>query len=473
MNALQRPELTVMHRVRRVHLVGIGGAGMSGIAEVLLNLGFQVTGSDLADSKTVAHLKSQGAKVYRGHDAAHVEGADVVVTSSAIADDNPEVAAAKAERTPVVRRAEMLGELMRFKHGIAVAGTHGKTTTTSLVASLLADGDMDPTFIIGGLVNAFGSHARLGQGRYLVAEADESDGSFLMLQPVISIITNIDRDHLNAYDGSFDALQAAFLEFLHHLPFYGLAVLCIDDPHVAELVPRVGRTLLTYGLDESADVSAFNIRQQGLQMHFDLKLPGTEALLPVTLNLPGRHNVQNALGAAAVAWELGVPAATIASSLAGFSGIGRRFADLGVVEIGGAKVRLIEDYGHHPTELEAVLAAARAGWPDSRLVLVFQPHRYSRTRDLFDAFARVLCEPDAVLLTEVYPAGEAPLTGIDSRTLARAVLRRGKPEPALVDDIDAIPAALAALVDDGDLVLLMGAGDIGRVSRTLQPGGTA
>lgn len=463
-----RPEPTLMHRVRQIHLVGVGGAGMSGIAEVLVNLGFQVSGSDLHRNEVINRLEGLGVTVSIGHDRANVARADVVVASGAIGQDNPELAAAREARTPVVPRAEMLGELMRFRQGIAVAGTHGKTTTTSLVASLLADGGMDPTFIIGGLVNAFGSHARLGQGRYLVAEADESDGSFLLLQPVISVVTNIDRDHLNAYDDSFDNLQRAFLEFLHHLPFFGLAVLCIDDPHVAELVPQVGRAVVTYGLDERADIHAANLRQQAHQMHFDLHMPDMESPTPVTLNLPGLHNVQNALGAAAVAWELGVSLENIATSLEGFAGIGRRFARLGSVTFNGATVELVEDYGHHPTELEAVLATARAGWPDRRIVVVFQPHRFSRTRDLFDGFVRALAEPDALVLMDIYPAGELPLVGIDSTTLARSITRRGGPDPVRVAGVDDAARALVSIVEDGDLVLLLGAGDVGRLGGQLQ-----
>ncbi len=462
-----RPEPTLMQRVRNIHLVGVGGSGMSGIAEVLANLGFSVTGSDINRGEVVARLESLGVQVKIGHAPENVERADVVVVSGAIGADNPELIAARQARTPVVSRAEMLGELMRFRHGIAVAGTHGKTTTTSLLASLLADGKMDPTFIIGGLVNAFGSHARLGQGRYLVAEADESDGSFLLLQPVVSVVTNIDRDHLNAYDGSFDELQKAFLEFLHHLPFYGLAVLCIDDPHVAELVPEVGRPVLTYGLDERADVHARKVRQEGGQMHFELYLPDAKTGRPVTLNLPGIHNVQNALGAATVAWELGVDVDTIARSLESFAGIGRRFSELGRREIGGRSVRLVEDYGHHPTELDAVLSAARAGWPASRLVVVFQPHRFSRTRDLFDAFVRVLSEPDVLVLMDIYPAGETPLVGIDSPALARAIVQKGGPAPVLVSGVEDVEAALSGLVEDDDLVLLMGAGDVGRLGGQL------
>jgi UDP-N-acetylmuramate--alanine ligase len=459
---------SLMHRVRNIHFVGIGGAGMSGIAEVLINLGFAVSGSDLQRSDTTARLEQLGATVHLGHAGEHMDEADVVVVSGAVPESNPEVLAAREKRVPVVARAEMLGELMRFRHGIAVAGTHGKTTTTSLVASLLAEGGMDPTFIVGGLVNAFGSNARLGQGRYLVAEADESDGSFLKLQPVISVVTNIDRDHLDAYQGSFDQLQRAFLEFLHHLPFFGVAVLCIDDAHVAELVPEVGRTVVTYGLDDGADVRGTNLRQEGRSMSFDLWLPGAEQALPVSLTQPGRHNALNAIGAAAVAWELGLGADCIAAGLARFGGIGRRFAEIGTLDMNGKQVLAFEDYGHHPTELDAVIRAARDGWPDRRLVLFFQPHRYTRTRDQFDDFARVLAEADALVLADIYPAGETPLAGIDADSLARAVHRRRELPLQRVGRVDEAPDVLAEVLEDDDLLLVMGAGDVGRLGAMLR-----
>lgn len=459
---------SLMHRVRQIHFVGIGGAGMSGIAEVLINLGFAVTGSDLQRSEATARLERLGATVHLGHAGDYLGDADVVVVSGAVPESNPEVMAAREKRVPVVARAEMLGELMRFRHGIAVAGTHGKTTTTSLVASLLAEGGLDPTFIVGGLVNAYGSSARLGQGRYLVAEADESDGSFLKLQPVISLVTNIDRDHLDAYQGSFDQLQRAFLEYLHHLPFFGVAVLCIDDAHVAELVPEVGRTVVTYGLDDSADVRGCNLRQNGRNMAFDLWLPGSEKPLPVSLSQPGRHNAQNAIGAAAVAWELGIDAERIAAGLARFGGIGRRFAEIGALDMAGKQVLAFEDYGHHPTELDAVIRAARDGWPDRRLVMFFQPHRYTRTRDQFDDFARVLAEVDALVLADIYPAGEAPLAGIDADSLARAVRRRRELPLERVGRVDEAPDVLEKVLDDGDLLLVMGAGDVGRLGALLR-----
>ena len=464
----ERPMRSLMHRIRQIHFVGIGGAGMSGIAEVLINLGFKVSGSDLQQSDATRRLETLGAAVFQGHAGEHLGAADVVVVSGAVPEDNPEGVAARQQRVPVVARAEMLGELMRFRHGIAVAGTHGKTTTTSMVASLLAEGDMDPTFIVGGLVNAFGSSARLGQGRYLVAEADESDGSFLKLQPVISVVTNIDRDHLDAYQGSFDQLQMAFLEFLHHLPFFGVAVLCIDDAHVAELVPDVGRTVVTYGLDEGADVRGSNLRQVGRHMTFDLWLPDAGDAVEVRLSQPGRHNVQNAIGAAAVAWELGIEPGRIVRGLERFAGIGRRFADIGSLDIGGRQVLAFEDYGHHPTELDAVIRAARDGWPDRRLVVFFQPHRYTRTRDQFDEFARVLAEVDALVLADIYPAGEKPLAGIDADALARAVGRRRELVLERVGSVTEAPAVLADVLADGDILLVMGAGDVGRLGALLR-----
>jgi len=463
--------LQPMRRIHHVHLVGIGGAGMSGIAEVLVNLGFEVSGSDLAESSTTLRLKNLGAKIYGTHEERNIENADVLVTSTAISPDNNEVAAARKRRIPVVPRAEMLAELMRFRRGIAIAGTHGKTTTTSLTASLLAEAGLDPTFVIGGLLNAWGSHARLGAGEYLVAEADESDGSFLLLQPVVSLVTNIDRDHLENYDGSFENLKKAFLEFLHHLPFYGAAVLCVDDPHTAEIIPDVTRAVVTYGLSASADVSASELYQRGRMMHFRLHLPGGDTCDHVRLNLPGEHNVRNALGAIAVAWELGVDVATVIGSLERFEGIGRRFAEVGTFALTKGEVTVIEDYGHHPSELLATMSAARNGWPEKRIVVVFQPHRFSRTRDLFDDFARVLSEPDLVVLTDVYAAGEAPLEGIDSRALCQSIRARGKVDPILIPDIADITAELPSMLLDGDLVLLLGAGSIGHIAEQIRSQG--
>ena len=460
--------LQPMRRVRRVHLVGIGGAGMGGIAEVLVNQGFEVSGSDMQASDTTRRLTSLGARVFAGHAADNVEGADVVVVSTAVPNDNVEIEAAREARIPVLPRAQMLAELMRFRRGIAVAGTHGKTTTTSLVASLLAAAGKDPTFVIGGVVNAWGSHARLGTGEYLVAEADESDGSFLLLQPVVALITNIDRDHLESYEGSFENLKSAFGEFLQHLPFYGAAVLCIDDPVTRELVPGVSRAVVTYGLDEAADVRGSEVRQDGRVMTFTVHLPGDEDGFEVRLNLPGVHNVRNALGALAIAWELGLDVEAASACLATFEGVGRRFADVGDIQLGDSRVHAIEDYGHHPTELEATLAAARGGWPGGRQFVVFQPHRYTRTRDLFDDFSRVLSDADVLVLTDVYPAGEAPIEGIDSHALCHSIRVRGKVDPVLVPNIDELPDALSSLVRDDDLLLLLGAGSMDKVARSLR-----
>ncbi|HNR91422.1 MAG TPA: UDP-N-acetylmuramate--L-alanine ligase [Dokdonella sp.] len=457
----------IMQDFRHVHFVGIGGVGMSGIAEVLHNLGYAVSGSDRADSPTTRRLAGLGIDVRRGHAAAHVEDIDVLVVSSAIADDNPELLAARERRIPVVPRAEMLGELMRFRRGIAVAGTHGKTTTTSLTASVLAEAGLDPTFVIGGQLTAAGANARLGTGEYLVAEADESDGSFLMLAPVIAIVTNIDADHLENYDGDFARVKQAFEAFLHRLPFYGVAVLCIDDPEVAALAALTPRRTLTCGIDSAADVRASNLRQDGARMHFDLHLPDADEAVPVKLNLPGRHNVQNALAACAVGWQLGVSAAAMQTALAAFQGVGRRFTLRGEVALDRGKVLLVDDYGHHPSELAAVFAAARGGWPGHRLVVAFQPHRYSRTRDLLDDFARVLADVDVLVLTEVYPAGEAPIANADGRALARAVRARGKVDPVLVEHPRDLRATLPTLLADGDLLLLLGAGDIGATAAEL------
>ena len=460
-----------MRRIRRVHFVGIGGAGMSGIAEVLTNQGFDVSGSDLAQSRTTRHLQKLGATIFAGHDAANVEGADVLVVSSAVAEENPEVTAARELRIPVVPRAEMLAELMRFRRGIAVAGTHGKTTTTSLTASLLAEAGTDPTFVIGGLLNAWGSNARLGEGEYLVAEADESDGSFLLLQPVIALITNIDRDHLEAYENSFENLKKAFLEFLHHLPFYGAAVLCLDDEQIAEMIPSVTRAVVTYGLSEHADVRGSDLIQDGRMMHFRAHLPNQDDVLEVSLNLPGVHNVRNALGAIAIAWELGLDLPSIVASLGTFEGIGRRFAEVGRFVVPNGEVMVVEDYGHHPTELDATISAARQGWPEKRIVTVFQPHRYTRTRDLFDDFSQVLAASDIVVLTDIYPAGEEAIDGVDSGALCHSIRARGRANPILVSDVHDLPTELPAMLEDGDLVLLLGAGNIGQVAQEIREQG--
>ncbi len=460
-----------MRRIQRVHFVGIAGAGMSGIAEVLINQGFEVSGSDIADNRITGRLRKLGATIFLGHCASQVEGANVLVVSSAVSEDNPEVSAARELRIPVVPRAEMLAELMRFRRGIAVAGTHGKTTTTSLTTSLLAQAGMDPTFVIGGLLNAWGSNARLGKGEYLVAEADESDGSFLLLQPVVALVTNIDRDHLEAYDNSFDNLKKAFLEFLHHLPFYGVAVLCLDDENVASMIPAVTRAVVTYGLSGEADIRGSDLQQDGRVMHFNVHLPNDSRALPVSLNLPGEHNVRNALGAIAVAWELGVDIASIVDILAGFEGIGRRFADVGRFEIGTGEVMVVEDYGHHPTELTATIAAARSGWPDKRIVTVFQPHRYSRTHVLFDEFSQALADSDAVVLTDIYPAGEEAIDGVDSGALCQSIRARGRVNPVLISSVLDLPRELPAMLEDGDLVLLLGAGNIGQVAQEIREKG--
>lgn len=461
-----------MRRIRRIHFVGIGGAGMSGIAEVLLNLGYEVSGSDLHESAVTRRLQELGARVCRGHAPGHVQGADVVVVSSAVTAENPEVMAAHEALVPVVPRAEMLAELMRFRHGIAVAGTHGKTTTTSLIASLLAEGGLDPTFVIGGLLNSAGSNARLGAGRYLVAEADESDASFLHLKPMLAVVTNIDADHLSTYEGSFQRLRDTFVEFLRHLPFYGLAVLCADDPQVAKILPQVGRPLLTYGTGADCDVRASEIRQQGMRTSFQVHLPETHEPLDVTLNLPGKTSVLNALAAIAVAHELGVSAEAIRRGLAGFQGIGRRFHWHGELSIPGGSVSLIDDYGHHPREVAAVLDAIRAGWPRRRLVLAFQPHRYTRTRDLFEDFVGVLSTPDVLILSEVYAAGETLIEGADGRALSRAVRARAKLAPVFVESIQELPTVLADVLLPGDILLTMGAGNIGAVATGLANSGT-
>ncbi|WP_460034634.1 UDP-N-acetylmuramate--L-alanine ligase [Methylothermus subterraneus] len=454
-----------MARVERIHLVGIGGAGMSGIAEVLANLGYSVSGSDLRESVALQRLRGLGVKVFLGHAAEQVVGADVVVVSSAVAQDNPEWQAARAMRIPVISRAEMLAELMRFRFGIAVAGTHGKTTTTSLIASILAEGGLDPTFVIGGRLESRGSHAGLGLGPYLVAEADESDASFLHLKPIIAVVTNVDRDHMETYGGSFARLQETFLEFLSAVPFYGLAVVCRDDPGVAQLLPRIQKPLFTYGLDPQADLRARDVVLAGLKTYFVAEGRGLERPLQVELNLPGRHNLLNALAAIAVARELDVPPAAIQKALQHFAGIGRRFQVRHVPWRGG-EVVVVDDYGHHPRELAAVFAAARQAWPERRQVVVFQPHRYTRTQALLHEFAEVLSEPAELLLLPVYPAGEAPLPEGDSAALARALGRRGRTCRQLAS-LKEVPSALAECLEPKDVVLVLGAGSIGQVAAGL------
>ncbi|HTV77937.1 MAG TPA: UDP-N-acetylmuramate--L-alanine ligase [Steroidobacteraceae bacterium] len=462
-----------MRRIHTIHLVGIGGSGMSGIAEVLINLGYRVQGSDLKANAATQRLGTLGARVAIGHAAANVEGADVVVVSSAVSPQNPEVGAALAARVPVVQRAEMLGELMRFRYSIAVAGTHGKTTTTSLVASILAEGGADPTFVIGGRLKSADSNARLGSGRYLVAEADESDASFTHLQPLIAIVTNIDNDHLGTHEGDFERLKSSFVEFLHNLPFYGLAIVCLDDATLAGVLPRIGRPVMTYGLSVAADVRAVNLRRNGLQTQFDVVRSGTAArtgaagALAVTLNLPGTHNVSNALAAIAVATELGIEDAAIARALAAFQGIDRRLQHVADLVLGGGTVTIVDDYGHHPTEIAASLEALRQGYPGRRVVLAFQPHRYTRTRDLIDDFGRVLSRADVLLVTEVYSAGETPIAGADGRAICRAVRSRGQVEPVFVENVERLGQALQDVLRAGDVVVTMGAGNINSVSHGL------
>ncbi|BBN88733.1 UDP-N-acetylmuramate--L-alanine ligase [Azospira sp. I09] len=458
------------HKIKHLHFVGIGGSGMSGIAEVMLNLGYQVSGSDLGENAATARLTAQGAKVIKGHDAANIAGADAVVVSTAVKADNPEVVAAREAHIPVVPRAQMLAELMRLKQGIAVAGTHGKTTTTSLVASILAEGGLDPTFVIGGRLNAAGANARLGSGDFLVAEADESDASFLLLSPVISIVTNIDADHMETYGHDFGRLKGAFVDFLNRLPFYGVAVLCVDDPNVREILPQVPKQVIRYGLDPATcNVYAENIVEAGGQMKFDVvRVNGSTTRLPITLNLPGRHYVLNALAAIAVATEVGVADEAIVTALAEFKGVGRRFQRYGEVACPtGGSFTLVDDYGHHPVEMAATLAAARGAFPGRRLVLAFQPHRYSRTRDCFEDFVKVLSTVDTLLLADVYAAGEQPIVAADGRALARALRVGGKVEPVFVEDIAAMQQTILDCVRDGDVVLTMGAGSIGGIPAKL------
>ncbi|MBW8054867.1 MAG: UDP-N-acetylmuramate--L-alanine ligase [Nitrospira sp.] len=452
--------------VKRIHFVGIGGVGMSGIAEVLSNLQFEVSGSDIRESANTRRLATHGIAVHIGHDAELVAHADAVVVSSAINGRNPEVAAAKRAKIPVVPRAEMLGELMRLQRGIAVAGTHGKTTTTSLIASVLGEGGLDPTFVIGGQLTSAGSNARLGKGEYLVAEADESDASFLHLQPFVAVVTNIDNDHLGTYGGDFARLKRTFINFLHNLPFYGLAIVCLDDPVVREILGKIQRPTITYGTCPEADVRARNIEQDGLQMRFTVEMSGAEAL-ELKLRQPGQHNVLNALAAVAVAKELGVATAAISRGLARFEGIGRRFQVLGQVSIDGGDVVLVDDYAHHPRELAVTMTAARHGWPDRRLVVAFQPHRYTRTRDLLDDFSAVLNEVDPLVITEVYSAGEGVISGADGRALCRAIRARGKANPIFVDDVAALPPVLREILRANDVLLTMGAGSIGQVAADL------
>lgn len=456
-----------MRRINTIHFVGIGGSGMGGIAEVLLNLGYAVCGTDLKSNAVTQRLVRLGAKIHTEHRRENIQGVDVVVVSGAVAADNPEVLAAREARIPVVPRAQMLGELMRFRYSVAVGGTHGKTTTTSLVASILAEGGEDPTFVIGGLLKSSGSNARLGAGRYLVAEADESDASFSHLQPLIAIVTNIDNDHLATHDGDFERLKQSFIDFLQNLPFYGLAVLCSDDPQVSSIMERVGRPILRYGLGEDADVRAVEIRRDGFQTHFKVLRAGHAAPLAITVNLPGLHNVLNSLAAIAVASELGIEDAAIARALRAFQGVERRLQHIADIETGAGTVSLIDDYGHHPTEIAATLEAVRQAYPQRRLVLAFQPHRYSRVRDLIDDFGKTLSTADVLLVSEVYAAGETPITGADGRALCRVVRSRGHIEPVFIEDITELASVLKDILQHNDVLVTMGAGHINVVAHGL------
>ena len=460
------------HAVKHIHFVGVGGAGMSGIAEILHNLGYTVSGSDQSDSATSRRLAQLGIRIFTGHDAAHIAGAEAVVTSTAVKGDNPEVIAARAKRVPVVPRAVMLAELMRLKQGIAIAGTHGKTTTTSLVTSVLAEAGLDPTFVIGGLLHSAGANSRLGSGDYIVVEADESDASFLNLNPILSVVTNIDADHMDTYGHDFARLKAAFVDFVHRMPFYGAAILCADDPGVRSIIPMISRPVVTYGLDAGTMVRAVDVQAlPGGQMRFTAQRRNGAAMpdLQVTLNLPGEHNVRNALAALAVATELELPDAPMVQALAAFSGVGRRFQRYGELPApSGGQFTLVDDYGHHPVEMAAVIAAARGAFPGRRLMLAFQPHRYTRTRDCFEDFVKVMGTADAVLLTEVYAAGEAPIVAADGRALARALRVAGKVDPLFVDAVDELLPALSEQVRDGDVVIAMGAGSIGTVAQRLK-----
>lgn len=455
-----------MRRVERIHFVGIGGAGMSGIAEVLVNEGYRISGSDIAPNAVTDRLTEKGAEIFFGHAAENVNGASVVVASTAINKQNPELLAATELRIPVVRRAEMLAELMRYRHGIAIAGTHGKTTTTALATQIYSEAGLDPTFVNGGLVKSAGTNARLGCSRYLIAEADESDASFLHLQPMVCVVTNIEADHMDTYGGDFEVLKQTFIDFIHNLPFYGLAVMCIDDPVVRELLPRVGRPMLTYGFAEDADVRLVNYTQTGQQGHFTV-LRNDKPALHITLNIHGKHNALNATAAIAVATEEGVSDDAIMRALVEFEGTGRRFDHLGEFATGNGNVMLVDDYGHHPSEVDVTIQAARAGWPDKRLVMIFQPHRYSRTRDLYDDFANVLEQVDVLVMLDVYSAGETPIAGADSRSLCRTIRSRAKIDPIFVPQAENLPAILANIIKNDDLVLTQGAGDVGKIARQL------
>lgn len=456
-----------MRRIKSIHFVGIGGAGMCGIAEVLLNQGYRITGSDIKQSASTERLRKMGAKIFIGHEAANVSKADVVVYSSAINRRNPEIRAAIKDSKPLIARAEMLAELMRYRHSIAIAGTHGKTTTTSIVASVLAEGGFDPTFVIGGLLNSAGTNARLGESRYLVAEADESDASFMHLQPMVAVVTNIEADHLGTYEGDFERLKTYFVEFLHNLPFYGLVVLCIDDPVVREILPRISRPKITYGFAKDADFRISDLQQKQGAIKFAVHRPDKKRPLNITLNMPGRHNALNATAAVVIASDEGIKDKAIRDGIRNFSGVGRRFDVQGEFDCGDGKVLLIDDYGHHPTEVAATIRALRDGWPDNRLVMIYQPHRYSRTKDLYEDFVEVLAEADVLLLLEVYSAGEKKIPGADSRSLCRSIRLRGKVDPVYVQNEGEIRRILSDLLRPGDIVLTQGAGSVGGLAKEL------
>ena len=456
-----------MRKIQRVHFVGIGGVGMCGIAEVLLNLNYKISGSDLKENAATKRLSQQGAEIFIGQAAKNIENAEVVVVSTAISADNIEVVAAREKRIPVVRRAEMLAEIMRFRYGIAIAGTHGKTTTTSLAASILIEAGIDPTYVIGGKLNSAATNAKLGEGKYFVAEADESDASFLLLQPMMAVITNIDADHLETHGGDFEKYKQSFIEFLHHLPFYGQAIICLDDIENAQILDKISRPIITYGIESDADVKAENIHCNGMQCHYDLKLPGESNAINITLNLPGKHNVLNSLAAITVAHLLGVDTQSIQKALQTFDGIGRRMQQYGEIKTIKGNVLLVDDYGHHPTEIKATLEAAKGAWSTKRIVVVFQPHRYTRTRDLFEDFSKVLSEADTLIITEVYAAGEEHIAGADGRALCAAIRARGRVNPVFVEDLEDLNSSIVDLIDDGDVLLTLGAGSIGAIAEKL------
>ena len=463
-NTFRLPE---MRRIRRIHMIGIGGSGMSGIAEVLVNLGYDVAGSDLRASAVTDRLAARGVEIFIGHSAENVGCADVVVSSSAVDEENPEVIAARSARIPVVPRAEMLAELMRYRHGIAVAGTHGKTTTTSLIAAVFGEAGLDPTFVIGGLVNSVGSNAQLGAGRILIAEADESDASFMHLQPMVTVVTNIEADHMETYGGDFAILRRTFLEFLHNLPFYGVAVLCIDDPVVREMLPEITRQVITYGFSDDADYRITEMQRNGLTTAFTVQRPADATPLAINLNMPGTHNVLNATAAVAVACDEGLRDADIQQGLAGFAGVGRRFTRLGELSFPGGTAELVDDYGHHPTEVRATLESARQAWPERRVVMIYQPHRFTRTRDLYEDFVAVLSGCDVLVLLDVYPAGEAAIAGADSRSLTRSIRQRGQVEPIFAERIEDVPELLSSIIQGGDVVITQGAGTVSRLAQDL------